>query len=715
MMDIVDLQYHQLNAQCQTYLLAPAQERIKQAYLFARDKHHGQFRKSGEPYIVHPLIVALYVAQFYLDETSIIAAILHDVVEDCNVPAETIEQCFGKDVRHLVAGVTHLAGVNQLEDIANFLTSAASDVRVVLIKLFDRLHNMQTLEHLPDFKQRQKALETLRIYVPLAAKLGIWQIKTKLETLVFKHLDRTSYDFIKHGINASYRQHAPRLQIVADNIQNLLRNEGIPCDIRIKKRSPYSVYQTAAQHALEQHNFSRAFRLILQVDSIPQCYLALGYIHQHYPHLGGSLADFIGNPRDTFYRSVHTTIFVPEYNPVDIRIRTYELDRLSDLGIVARLQFSDGEEIKQLYDAQWLPELEQLYSESETVNRFIESVFKDVLQKQITIFTPRGKEISLPRGSTALDFAYHVHTHIGHECRGAVVNGKPAELNCELVDGDHVEIIRARQNGPLFEWMDETLGYATTDRAKREIRAWFRRQDLRLLMRQGQEILRDERRRLNVEVTSHALAKDFQLDNSQTLHTAIANGTLLIHEVALAMLKHVPNLFVRSDTPYTSVVDHTGQVGMLKGLGGYEIKLAGCCHPEVGDELLGHVKNRQVVTHRASCPRILRFKRMDALLTLEWVRLNEIPCVAYVIVEAYNQGSLVRDLSIPIAEVGVSIVEIDMFATAKNIALRLKLEMTNEQQLISVIHRLSVLQNVIAVRRLNHDDVTQWREKLMDD
>lgn len=710
--DTIEAHHQQLKEICETYLPAASRAQIDRAFEFAKAAHEGQFRKSGEPYIVHPLIVATYLAELYLDETTIVAGILHDVVEDTAIPAQKIEDCFGKDVRHLVTGVTHLAGVNQLEDIANFLTSAASDVRVVLIKLFDRLHNMQTLKHLPDYKQRYKALETMRVYVPLAAKLGIWSVKTEFETLIFKHIDRESYEIIKRGINTSYSQHAPLLQIVADKIQALLRNEGIPSNVRVKKRSPYSVYQSAAKNSLEQHNFARAVRLIIQVDSIAQCYLALGYIHQHYSHLGGSLADFIGNPRDTFYRSLHTTVFVPDYNPIDIRIRTYELDRLSDLGIVARVQFSNGEEVKQLKDALWLPELKKLYTESENVNLFVESVFKDVLQKQIIVFTPRGKGITLPRGSTVLDFAYAVHTYIGHECRGAVLNGKPAELNRELTDGDQVEIIRARQNGPLFEWMDDSLGYATTDRAKRKIRDWFRRQDAHVVMKQGQEVLREERRRLNVDVTSHTLAQDFQLDNTRSLYTAIGNGTILINEVALAMLKHVPDLFLRSDTPHSHVVDHRGQVGMLKGLGNYEIRLAGCCHPEIGDELLGHVKNRQIVAHRVGCPRVIKCKKLDNLIKLEWVRLNEVPSIAYVLLEGYNKGSLVRDISIQIAEVGVSIVEIDSMTTYRDIILRLKLEMTNEQQLISVIHRLAGLQNVIRVRRLSHSEAQNWREKL---
>lgn len=713
MTDIAAEYYEQLAAVCQMYLPTSSREHIHKAYVFARQAHEGQTRASGEPYITHPLTVARYIAELYLDETSIIAAILHDVVEDTPVSAEAVEECFGKDVRHLVAGVTHLAGVNQLEDIANFFNSAASDVRVVLIKLFDRLHNLQTLEHLPPYKQRAKALETMRIYVPLAAKLGIWNLKTELETLIFTFIDPASYEFICLGIENSAAIHEPRLQVIANNIQKLLRNKGIPSAIRIKRRSPYSVYQSAAKNALESHNFSRAFRLIIQVDSIAQCYLALGYIHQHYSHLGGSLADFIGNPKDTFYRSLHTTIFVPDYSPVDIRIRTYELDRLSEFGIVARLQFSNGEEVKQLKDATWLPELTKLYSESETVNRFIDTIFHDVLEKQITVFTPRGKEITLPRGSTALDFAYHVHTHIGHECRGAVVNGKPTHLYCELSDGDHVEIIRGRQNdGPLFEWMDDTLGYATTDRAKRKIREWFKRQETRLLIRRGQEVLREERHRLNVDVTSHTLTRDFQLEDVKTLNILIGGGMLPINEVALALLRHVSDLFIRSDTPYSQVVDCRGQVGLLKGVNGREVRLASCCRPEVDSDVIAHERNGRVIAHRSTCPRVIQVKKIENLIKMEWVKLNEVPSVVYILLEAYNQGSLIRDLSIPIAEIGVSIVEMDMLNTDRNLILRLKLELTNEQQLISVIHRLALLQNVISVRRLTFEEAKNWRKNL---
>lgn len=714
MADIIEDTYQQLAAVCKSYLSEAACNRIRQAYLFARDAHTGQYRVSGEPYITHPLTVARYIAELYLDETTIIGAILHDTIEDNTSISDTaVEQCFGKEVCHLVMGVTHLSGVNQLEDIANFFTSAATDVRVILIKLYDRLHNVQTLTPLPPYKQRAKALETLRIYVPLAAKLGMWNLKTELETLIFNYLDPASYEFICHGIKESASIHESRLQLVAANIQKLLRNKGLPCAIRIKQRSPYSVYQSAAKNALKSHNFSRAFRLIIQVDSIAQCYLALGYIHQHYSHLGGSLADYIGNPKDTFYRCLHTTVFVPDYSPVDIRIRTYELDRLSEIGIVARLQFSNGEEVKQLKDATWLPELTKLYTESESANRFIDAIFHDVLEHQITVFTPRGKEISLPYGSTVLDFAYYVHTHIGHECRGAVVNGKPAEIYQQLEDGDHVEIIRARQNdGPMFEWMDETLGFATTDRAKRKIREWFKKQETRLILRRGKAALREERHRLNVNVTASTLAKDFQLEDDKTLIMQIGSGMLSIQEVALALLKHVPDLFMRSDTPYTQVIDRLGQVGLLKGVNGREVRLAPCCCPEVDTDVLAHERRGRVIAHRSDCPRVIQVKKLENFIKLEWVKLNEVPSVVYILLEAYNQGSLIRDLSVPIAEIGVSMVEVEMFYTDKNLMLRLKLELSNEQQLISVIHRLALMQNVISVRRLNFDEAKNWRKNL---
>ncbi|MBZ0306564.1 MAG: HD domain-containing protein [Anaerolineae bacterium] len=713
MIDLIDDTYQQLITVCESYLPSPARHRIYQAYLFARDAHTGQYRVSGEPYITHPLTVARYIAELYLDETTIIGAILHDVVEDTSISAEEIEKCFGKEVCHLVMGVTHLAGVNQLEDIANFFTSAATDVRVVLIKLYDRLHNLQTLTSLPPYKQRAKALETMRIYVPLAAKLGIWKLKTELETLIFNYIDPASYEFICKGIKESASIHETHLQLVTANIQKLLRNKRLPCSIRIKRRSPFSVYQSAAKNALRGHNFSRAFRLIIQVDSIAQCYLALGYIHQHYSHLSGSLVDYIGNPKDTFYRCLHTTILVPDYSPVDIRIRTYELDRLSEMGIVARLQFSNGEEVKQLKDAIWLPELTKLYTESENVNRFIDTIFHDVLERQITVFTPRGKEIMLPRGSTVLDFAYHVHTHIGHECRGAVVNGKPAEIYHPLADGDHAEIIRARQNdGPMFEWMDETLEFATTDRAKRKIRDWFKKQETRLIIRRGKAVLREERYRLNVNVTAHTLAKDFQLEDDKTLVIQIGSGALPIHEVSLALLKHIPDLFMRSDTPYSQVIDRLGQVGLLKGVNGREVRLAPCCCPEVDSDVLAHERRGRVIAHRSDCPRIIQVKKLENFIKLEWVKLNEVPSVVYILLEAYNQGSLIRDLSIPIAEIGVSMVEVEMLYTDKNLMLRLKLELTNEYQLIRVIHRLALLQNVISVRRLSFDEARDWRKNL---
>ncbi|HLA44985.1 MAG TPA: HD domain-containing protein, partial [Aggregatilineales bacterium] len=473
--DLVDQLYTDFHNTCRTYLSDETCNRLHGVYEFAREAHGDQTRKSGEPLITHPIAVAHHLAKLYLDESVLTGALLHDVAEDTHVTLSDIEARFGEHTRLLVDGVTHLKNVSQLEDIAHLFLAMSGDVRVVLIKLYDRLHNLQTLHIMPSEQRRRKAIDTLRVYVPLATKLGIWQLKTQFESLILYETDPETYELICDGIDQRYREHHPYLQKTAHDLQKLLREHDLPAGIRIKRRSPYRIYERMSNHKLDDEAFNGAFQIILLVDSLPECYLALGHIHSCYPHTPGSLSDSIGNPRDVFYRSLNTTIIVPGYDSaVNVGIRTYDFDRLADIGILAQIQFAAAHEERQPEDAPWLPELSRLYHESENPQKFVESVFQDILQKHLQCFTPRGDEFSLPRGATVIDFAYLVHTQIGHECRGAIVNGKLVDSRYQLQDGDHVQIIRARHGGPYHEWLDETLEYVTTSRAKRKIREWFR-------------------------------------------------------------------------------------------------------------------------------------------------------------------------------------------------------------------------------------------------
>lgn len=710
---MVETLYDELERACEKYLPIAARERINDAYIYARDAHGEQTRKSGEPYITHPITVALYLARLFVDESVIIGALLHDVAEDTDRTLEEIEAEFGTSIREIVSGVTHLANVSQLEDIAHLILAMSSDVRVVLVKLYDRLHNLRTLHYLPIERRRRKALETQRIYVPLAAKLGMWHLKTEFETLILYNIDEDIYHLICDGIDDRYAQHAPKLQEIATQMQQLLRRKNIPGSVNIRRRSPYRIYENMVGEKLDDEAFSKVFQIIILVDSLPACYLALGHIHDAYPHVAGSLRDSIGNPKDIFYRALHTDIIAPDYPyPVHLRIRTYEFDRLSEIGILAEIQFASAGQEKQPENAPWLPKLPELYQEVEDANRFVESVFQDILQKHLICFTPRGKEISLPRGATVIDFAYHLHTDIGHECRAAVVNNKQVDLNYQLKDGDQVYIIRSKQVSPQHEWMDEQLGYATTSRAKRKIREWFRHQPPERLVIQGRKTLKNERQRFNArEVTIKELLAYFNMDALDVLYRNLGNGNISVTDLDRALIQLTPFSLRDSERSYVEVIDRKDQTGWVNPIGTRAVRLANCCQPAVGDDILGLVNETRNVAmiHLSSCRHVMHSKRTERIVRMKW--LNSIAPLkqGFIRIEAYDRGGLIHDITIPIAEVGGNIVQSDSIIHDKFITIRLKLELDSTDHFILIVHKLASLQNIRTVQRMSQSEVEEWQ------
>lgn len=710
--EVVKKYYAAFQAACRVYLPPPSQERLWQAYEYAQMAHQGQQRKTGEPYIIHPLQMATYLAELYMDEAVLTGALLHDVAEDTEYGLDAIAERFGPHIRDLVDGVTHLSNVSQLEDIAHMFLMMSSDVRVILIKLYDRLHNMKTLTGLPYEHRRRKALETLNIYVPLAAKLGIWSLKNDFESLILEQIDPDIYRMIQGGIAEQQREHVPVLEQVGQDLQQLLYRYGLPSGFRIKQRSPYRMYEYLKHHKLDAEAYRQAFQLILQVDSLPQAYLALGYIHEQYAHIAGSLADTIGNPRDIFYRSLHTAIVVPFYKiPVRLRIRTYEFDRQAEIGILAQLQFARPDEAKLPEHAPWLPTLSKLYEEADNAQKFVAGVFQDILQKQIVCFTPRGRELSLPRGATALDFAYYVHTDIGHECRGAIVNGDTSDLSRKLAHGDHVEIIRGGRTAPNHEWLDELLDYAITDRARQKIKEWFRRQPAKSLIRLGRDAVNDERFRLNTpEISPHMIAQALDLPEAKTLYLQVGNGNINISQVARAILQLAPGIFTESHQDGLEIHDHLGQAGWIRQVAAHPFHMSKCCQPRVGESILGNLLDSKglIMIHRANCRYITQSRRSETLLRLEWQPAFQPMVMCALSLEGYDRGGLIRDLSIPIARLGGNISKFDSHIRQQMISLRLKVEMPNSDDLLRIIHRLGTLQNIRSVQRLSQAEMLAW-------
>ena len=454
---------------------------LRRAFSVAREAHHGQMRASGEPYISHCLATAHILADLRMDTPTVAAALLHDVVEDTSYTQEQLEAEFGAEIAKLVDGVTKLGQIDQLsgmsernikedaraESLRKMFLAMVDDVRVVLIKLADRLHNMRTLGSLSEDKRSRIARETLEIFAPLANRLGIWQIKWELEDLSFRYLDPPKYREITHLIDERGPDREHYIEVLIDQVQRELEKAGIKAEISGRPKHIYSIYRKMQRKGVEfdQIYDVRAIRII--VATVRDCYAALGVVHGKWRPIPGEFDDYIATPKDNLYRSLHTAVLGPGGKPLEVQIRTNEMHHSAEYGIAAHWRYKESHKRDPAFENKiaWLRQLMEWRQEVTDANEFVDSLKTDVFQDHVYVFTPKGDIIDLPAGATPIDFAYHVHTEVGHRCRGAKVNGKLVRLDYQLKNGDKVEIITAKRGGPSRDWLNPHLGYVKTTRA----------------------------------------------------------------------------------------------------------------------------------------------------------------------------------------------------------------------------------------------------------
>ncbi|MCS7001944.1 MAG: bifunctional (p)ppGpp synthetase/guanosine-3',5'-bis(diphosphate) 3'-pyrophosphohydrolase, partial [Dehalococcoidia bacterium] len=513
-----------LQAKVSQYLPEAAIALLERAHAFAAAAHNGQNRKSGEPYIVHPEQVALILADLRLDHHAIAAALLHDVVEDCGVAKEQIAAEFGPEVAQLVDGVTKLSKVTTLattdlraaprnaddatqsENLRKMLIAMAEDVRVVLIKLADRLHNMRTLGALSPERQRAIAQETMEIFAPLASRLGIYQLKWELEDLAFSYLEPERYAEVTMLINTRRSAAEQFLEGALVQMRAALADAGIEAEVYGRPKHVYSVAQKLSRYSQRELGFSAIMDLLavrVIVNTVPDCYHALGVIHGLWHPVPGGFDDYIASPKESGYQSLHTTVHGPENRPIEVQIRTHEMHRVAEYGIAAHWRYKEGRtkpDIKFEERIAWLRQLLEWQKELRGAQEFVESVKADLFRDQVFVYTPRGEIKDLPAGATPIDFAYRVHTDLGNRCVGAKVNGRLVPLNTPLKNADVVEIIAAKTGrGPSRDWLNPLLGYVKTSHAREKIRQWFRRQERGENLERGREILDKELKRLGIQ------------------------------------------------------------------------------------------------------------------------------------------------------------------------------------------------------------------------
>ena len=710
--------FSQLIGKAQEYLQPEKMALVEEAYNFAAEAHKGQVRKSGEPYLEHPLQVALTLAELQLDASSLAAALLHDVPENCGIAISEIEAKFGPEVAKLVDGTTKLGKVAwsgegvvtselQVENLRKMLVAMAEDLRVVFIKLADRLHNMRTLDALSVEKRRSIAQETLDIYAPLAHRLGIWELKWQLEDLAVRYLEPRRYRQIARLIAARRTQ---REDFVARIIQILggeFDRVGIKAEVSGRPKHIYSIYQKMEKYFALGMDFDDihdllAFRVL--VGTVPDCYAAVGVIHSLWRPLPEEFDDFIANPKPNGYQSLHTVVMYGA-TPLEIQIRTHDMHHIAEYGVAAHWRYKEGEEKDIRFEERisWLRQLVEWHRELSGAEEFLESVKTDIFIDQVFVFTPKGEIKDLPKGSTPLDFAYRVHTELGHRCIGAKVNGRLVTLSYQLKNGDVVEIMSAKgDKGPSRDWLSPQLGFVKTSHAREKIRQWFKRQERAENIERGRELLEKEMRRLGIKLSQREeLAKLFKYDSLDDFLAAIGYGGVTTHQVALklAAQEERPKEAAGATPPPPPV----SAIKVL-GVGNMVTRLAECCHPVPGDRIIGYVtRSRGVSIHRQDCYNIIHEDEKERLIPVEWGRTADMYPVG-IQVEAWDRVGLIRDITTIVAEEKINIAAMNSIHHDNNTVTEyLTLETKGLAQLSRLLGRIEGVRGVISVARVGDE------------
>lgn len=707
-----------------TYLPADRIELIGAAYKFAEASHQGQMRRTGEPYISHPIEVTSLVAGLELDQPSLIAALLHDVQEDCGVPNSEIAERFGDDAARLVEGLTKLdslplrvsgedGGGAQARNLRKMLLAMAADVRVVLIKLCDRLHNMRTLYALPAEKQRRIARETMEIFAPLATRLGIWQIKWELEDLAFRYLEPERYQEIAARLDATRLARERYIEDVAAGLRIQLNDARIEAEVTGRAKHIYSIHEKARRYGREAKSFDQIYDLLalrILVKDVSACYAALGVVHSTWRPLPGQFDDYIASPKASMYQSLHTTVIGPGNRPLEVQLRTYEMHRVAEYGVAAHWRYKGGGE-RSAQDEEriaWLRQLLEWQRELSGAEEFVESVKTDVFDDQVFALSPRGDVLDLPAGATPLDFAYRIHTDLGHQTIGAKVNGKMAALNSPLQNGDVVEIMRSRsRNGPSRDWLSESLGYLHTSNGRQKVRQWFRKQRRAESVERGREMIEREMRRLAFDLADHQdeVLALFPGKTWNDLLASIGYGDVSVESVT----RKASSILQRHQEPEELdeiVVSRPSRRGSGPGLrafgaGGIETSLARCCNPVPGDSVRGYVtRSRGVTVHRADCHNVLNERERDRLIDVDWGTAEEQRYPSKVQIDAWDRVGLLRDISTVVAAEDVNMVNVNTIKNGNGtVSVVATLETSGLSQISRLLTRIETIRGVRSCAR----------------
>ena len=687
--------FNQLKEKAEAYLPAERVAVVEEAYQFAAEAHQGQMRLSGDPYVEHPVQTAMILAELQLDAASLAAALLHDVPENCGIPIEKIKDKFGLEISRLVDGVTKLGKVSwqaagtapretQAENLRKMLVAMAEDLRVVFIKLADRLHNMRTLDALAPEKQQSVAQETLEIYAPLAHRLGIWELKWHLEDLAFQYLEPGKFRRIVTLLAARRAQRENFIAQVTDILKKELDKAGLRAELSGRPKHIYSIHQKM-ERGRDFNDIYDLLALRVLVNTVPDCYSVVGIIHSLWHPVPEEFDDYIASPKPNGYQSLHTAVMCFGTTPLEVQIRTREMNHNDEYGVAAHWRYKQGQKADLHFEEKvgWLRQLIEWHRELSGSEEFLESVKTDIFIDQVFVYTPKGDIKDLPRGSAPLDFAYRVHTELGHRCIGAKVNGRLVPLDYELKNGDVVDIMSTKgEKGPSLDWLNPHLGFVRTSHAKEKIRQWFKRQERAENIERGRQILDKELRHLGIIIEREELAELCNFSNAEDFLAAIGYGGISTHQIATKLAaqeetpKPIPEVAPRKPVPST--------VRVL-GVGNLVTHLAQCCHPVPGDKIIGYItRSRGVTIHRQDCHSVQHEDEKDRLVPVEWGQTDALYPVN-IQIEAWDRVGLVRDITVVVAEEKVNITSLVTHSQSDRTTL---MEFTMETQGLAQLSRL---------------------------
>jgi GTP diphosphokinase / guanosine-3',5'-bis(diphosphate) 3'-diphosphatase len=704
-------------------------ELIERAYEFAAHAHLGQYRKSGEPYIVHPIGTARILAEMQLDPETIAAALLHDVIEDTGASeAELVEQ-FGRRVGRLVEGVTKLGRTASLhwvhqddaasarhdrekaaqaENLRKMVLAMVDDVSVVLIKLADRLHNMRSAPLADAEKQRRKALETMEIYAPLANRLGIRQFKSELEDLAFKYLNPDEFTAIEARLRAEAEERERYIERVTDELQRALQEASIKAEITGRAKHIYSIYKKMQRKGRSFDEIYDVIGIRIIVDEKTDCYGALGVVHSMWHPIPGEFDDYIATPKESMYQSLHTAVLALGARPLEIQIRTREMHRVAEYGIAAHWRYKEAGRTDSYVEAKvaWLRRLMEWRDEVVDAQEFVESLKSDVFREMIYVFTPTGDIIELPKGATPVDFAYRIHTDVGHSTIGAKVNDKLVPFNYKLENAQVIRILTSKnKTGPSRDWLNSAAGYVATAGAREKIRQWFRRQRREENIAQGKETLEKELKRLGLELRADEVAKRFpSYIKTDDFLAAIGYGSITAQQIAGKLGETTAERDTLLPQKYTVAKPSPSNLEVM-GVGDLLTRLAPCCKPLPGDAIIGFVtRGRGVTVHRTDCPNVANISDRDRLLAVAWGNGNRQLYPVQIRVSAWDRVGLLRDITSVAADEKINILSVlTNTHSDRSVTILMTIEVGDIPQLSHILSRFENIRDVYDVIRDGRD------------